>query len=126
MAALLAGSVIWVASSRARATYCGVRMVRKSATSVFSSAVEKRRAVPTLSRLTARSPERLIDVRERISVGTPARRPMAVVPVPPWCTTARQVGKMVAKFIVPTTLTWSEWGTLLKSVASGAHQRPLT
>ena len=53
---------------------------------------------------------------ERISVGTPARRPMAVVPVPPWWTTARQAGKTVEKFTAPTTLTWSEWGTLLKSV----------
>ena len=33
---------------------------------------------------------------ERISVGTPARRPAAVVPAPPWWTTARQAGKVAA------------------------------
>ena len=43
------------------------------------------------------SREHLIaDHVERINVGTPARRPTAVVPAPPWCTTARQAGKVAA------------------------------
>ena len=42
-------------------------------------------------------------------MGTPARRPAAVVPAPPWCTTARQAGKVAAKLTVLTTLTWSDW-----------------
>ena len=49
-------------------------------------------------------------------MGTPARRPAAVVPAPPWCTTARQAGKPAAKSIAPTTLTCSKWGTWPKSV----------
>ncbi|OBI41142.1 glycosyltransferase [Mycobacterium sp. E796] len=52
-ATLLAGSVIRVAISRARAAYSGARMVRRSETSDFSVVVEKRRATPTFSRLTA-------------------------------------------------------------------------
>ena len=50
-AALSAGLVIRAAISRARATYCGARIVRRSATSDFWVVVEKRRAVPTFSRL---------------------------------------------------------------------------
>ena len=55
-ATLSAGLVIRVAISRARATYCGARMVRRSATSDFWVVAEKRRAVPTFSRLT-RAPQ---------------------------------------------------------------------
>ena len=55
-ATLAAGLVSWVAISRARVTYCGARMVRRSATSDFWVVVEKRRAVPTFSRLT-RAPQ---------------------------------------------------------------------
>ncbi len=51
-ATLLVGSVKRVAISRARAAYCGPRMVPRSATSDLSVAVDKRRAVPTFSRLT--------------------------------------------------------------------------
>lgn len=50
---LSAGLVIRVASSQARPTYCAVRMVRKSATSDSWPVLEKRRAVPTFSRLIA-------------------------------------------------------------------------
>jgi len=50
---LSAGLVIRVAISQARATYCAVRTVRKSATSDSWLVLEKRRAVPTFSRLTA-------------------------------------------------------------------------
>ena len=42
------------------------------------------------------SPDRLIGPVQRINVGTPARRPAAVVPAPPWWTTARQAGKIAA------------------------------
>ena len=52
-ATLSAGLVIRAAISRARVTYCGARMVRRSATSDSRVVVEKRRAVPTFSRLTA-------------------------------------------------------------------------
>ena len=51
-ATLSAGLVIRVAISRARVTYCGARILRRSATSDFSVVVEKRRAVPTFNRLT--------------------------------------------------------------------------
>ena len=47
-AALSAGLVIRVASSRGRARYCGTRIRRRSATSEFSVVVEKRRPEPTL------------------------------------------------------------------------------
>jgi hypothetical protein len=50
---LSAGLVIRVAISRARVTCCGARIRRRSATSDFGVVVEKRRAVPTFSRLTA-------------------------------------------------------------------------
>ena len=59
------------------------------------------------------SRERLIEFRRKYlestkvsrkyQCGTPARRPMAVVPASPWCTTARQAGKVTAQFTVPTT-----------------------
>jgi len=42
--------------------------------------------------------------------------PAAVVPAPPWWTTARQAGKMAAWFTALTTLTWSKcsmWEKLL-------------
>ena len=49
---LAAGLVIRVAISRARVTYCGARMERRSATSDSRVVLEKRRAEPTFSRLT--------------------------------------------------------------------------
>ena len=55
-ATLSAGLVIRVANSRARVTYCGARMVRRSATSDSRVVLVKRRAVPTFSRLT-RAPQ---------------------------------------------------------------------
>ena len=51
-ATLAAGLVIRMAISRARVTYCGARIRRRSATSDSRVVVEKRRAVPTFSRLT--------------------------------------------------------------------------
>ena len=42
-------------------------------------------------------PDRLIEPeRDRINVGIPARMPAAVVPAPPWWTTARHAGKTAA------------------------------
>jgi hypothetical protein len=55
-ATLSAGLVIRVAISRARATYCGARMVRRSATSDSRVVLEKRRPEPTFNRLT-RAPQ---------------------------------------------------------------------
>lgn len=49
---LSAGLVIRVATSLARSTQCGSRIVRRSVTNVFAVVVEKRRAVPTFNRLT--------------------------------------------------------------------------
>ena len=49
---LTADLVICAAVSRARATYCGARILRSSAINVFSVVFEKRRAEPTFSRLT--------------------------------------------------------------------------
>ena len=51
LATLAAGLVIRVAISRARVTYCGARIRRRSATSDFSVVAEKRRPEPTFSRL---------------------------------------------------------------------------
>ena len=124
-ATLSAGLVIRVANSRARVTYCGARMVRRSATSDFLGSGRKAPAGAHLQSFEPSSPQRLIGQRPRINVGTPARRPAFVVPAPPWCTTARQAGKIAAKFITPTTLTCSKWGTLAEVGPGGANQRPL-
>jgi hypothetical protein len=43
--------------------------------------------------------------------------PAAVVPAPPWWTTARQDGKTAAWFTAPTTFTWPKFGTWAKSLA---------
>ena len=40
-------------------------------------------------------PDPLVTGAHRLSVGTPARSPAAVVPAPLWCTTARQAGNTV-------------------------------
>ncbi len=49
-------------------------------------------------------------------MGIPARSPAAVVPAPPWWTTARQAGKIAAWLIAGTTLTWSKCSTWVKSL----------
>ena len=58
-------------------------------------------------------------------MGTPARRPVAVVPAPPWCTTARQSGKTAAKFVARTHLDMVEMGTSTEVAPPGANQCPL-
>ena len=62
-------------------------------------------------------PHRLIEPEQRINVGIPARMPAAVVPAPPWWTTARQAGKTAAWFTAFTILTWSPCGMSVKSLA---------
>ena len=58
-------------------------------------------------------------------MGTPARMPAAVVPAPPWWTTARQAGKTAAWFTAPTTFMWSKCGMSAEVTRAGANQRPL-
>ena len=58
LARLSAGLIIWVATSRARVRYSGVRIKRRFATSVSSVVSEKRRPEPTFFRSTIRVGDR--------------------------------------------------------------------
>ena len=61
LARLSAGLVILVATSRARMTYCGVRMERRSATSDSTVESEKRRATADFQLFDTSRPDRLIE-----------------------------------------------------------------
>ena len=113
---LAVGLVIREAISRALPTYSGARMALSPATSDFRVMREKRRAKPTLSRLTEAAQTRLFGPDREDQRGDAGSHACGGVPAPPWCTDARQAGKMAAWFTSPTTLTWSYCGMLLNSL----------
>ena len=58
-------------------------------------------------------------------MGTPARRPAAVVPEPPWWTTARQAGKIGRVIHRAHHLDVVEMWDVAEVTPAGANQRPL-
>jgi hypothetical protein len=80
-------------------------MERRSATSESRVEAEKGRPEPAFSRSTTAAQIGWSSIEsQRINVGIPARMPAAVVPAPPWWTTARQAGKTAEWFTAPTAL----------------------
>ena len=125
LATLSAGSVVWVATSRARATYSGSRIRRRSETSDFSVVIEKRRPEPTFKSFDPSCRDRRIGPRPKDQHGDSGAQACghgahATV------VHDRAAGRKGNRVVHRTHhLDVVQMGDMAEVTPAGAHQRPL-